>query len=389
MLKKIGIPLVIIAFLYFLMTQFAPTMADKAFNTVTLAAPYEIPENVKEKYNDLPFVSDLHCDVLLWKRDISKKNDFGQVDIPRMIAANVALQAFTIVSKTPHNLNFDKNDDTTDDVTKIMIAQGRSPATWFSLKNRAIDQSERLQEFADESDGTFRVIRSSEDLKNYITDREHNKQITAGYLGIEGAQVLEGKVENVQAMYDVGVRMIGLTHFFDNKLGGSAHGVHKGGLTEFGRAAVKKMEELNIMVDLSHASPKLVDDLLDMATRPLIVSHTGVKGTCDNIRNLSDNHLKRIAAGRGLVGIAMFKKAVCGTDATATAKAIKYTADLIGVKHVALGSDFDGAVNAHFDITGLPLIAEELTKLGLSESDISLIMGGNVKRFLLENLPKS
>lgn len=388
-MKKLAILILIVGVLYFLVTVIVPTMADKDYNTVSLSAPYEIKKNVKEKYNTLPFVADLHCDVLLWKRDISKKHDFGHVDIPRMIEANVALQAFTIVSKTPHNLNFDKNDDTTDDVTKVMIAQGRSPSTWFSLKNRAIDQSERLQEFADDSEGKFMVIRSASDLEAYLVKRAANKKITAGYLGVEGAQVLEGKLENVQVMYDVGIRMIGITHFFDNKLGGSAHGVNKGGITEFGRAAVKKMEELNIMVDLSHASPKLVDDLLDISTRPLIVSHTGVEGTCDNVRNLSDNHLKRIAAGGGLVGIAMFKQAVCGNDAAATAKAIRYTAGLIGIKHVALGSDFDGAVKTHFDITGLPLIAEELAKLGVSESDISLVMGGNVKRFLLENLPKN
>ena len=388
-MKKFAIFIFVLGILYFLVTMIVPKMLDKGYNTITLSAPYKVRQTVKEKYDNLPFVADLHCDVLLWKRDISQKHDFGHVDIPRMIEANVALQAFTIVSKTPQNLNFDKNDDTTDDVTKVMIAQGRSPSTWFSLKNRAIDQSERLQEFADESEGRFLVIRSSTDLEAYLVKREANKNMTAGYLGVEGAQVLEGELENVQAMYDVGIRMIGITHFFDNKLGGSAHGVNKGGITEFGRAAVKKMEALNIMIDLSHASPKLVDDLLDMATRPLIVSHTGVKGTCDNVRNLSDNHLKRIAAGGGLVGIAMFKQAVCGSDAAATAKAIKYTSDLIGVKHVALGSDFDGAVKAHFDITGLPLIVQELAKLGVSENDISLVMGGNVKRFLLENLPKN
>ncbi len=388
-MKRFAVFIFVLGFLYFLVTMIVPKMADKEYNTITLSAPYEVSQTVKQKYNNLPFVADLHCDVLLWKRDISQRNDFGHVDIPRMIEANVALQAFTIVSKTPHNLNFDKNDDTTDDVTKVMIVQGRSPSTWFSLKNRALDQSERLQEFADESEGKFLVIRSSTDLEEYLIKRAANKKITAGYLGVEGAQVLEGELENVQAMYDVGIRMIGITHFFDNKLGGSAHGVNKGGITEFGRAAVKKMEALNIMIDLSHASPKLVDDLLDMSTRPLIVSHTGVKGTCDNVRNLSDNHLKRIAAGGGLVGIAMFKQAVCGNDAAATAKAIKYTVDLIGVKHVALGSDFDGAVKAHFDITGLPLIAQELAKLGVSENDISLVMGGNVKRFLLENLPKN
>ncbi|MCB0504677.1 MAG: membrane dipeptidase, partial [Cyclobacteriaceae bacterium] len=165
-------------------------------------------------------------------------------------------------------------------------------------------------------------------------------------------------------------------------------GINKGGLTPFGREVIKKMESLHMTVDLAHASPALIDDVLDMATRPLLVSHTGVKGTCNNVRNLSDEHLKRIAAGGGLVGIAVFEQAVCGTDAQATAKAIRYAADLIGYKHVALGSDFDGAIQAHFDVTGFPLIAEELLKLDFTENEIAAIMGGNVRDFLLKNLPE-
>ena len=142
-----------------------------------------------------------------------------------------------------------------------------------------------------------------------------------------------------------------------------------------------------MIVDLSHSSPRLIDDVLAISTRPIIVSHTGVKGTCDNVRNLSDKHLLGIAANGGLIGIAFFEPAVCGTDAAATAKAIKYTVDLIGIDHVALGSDFDGAFTMHFDVTGLPLLVEALLALDFNEEEIALIMGDNIKDFLLKNLP--
>jgi microsomal dipeptidase-like Zn-dependent dipeptidase len=143
-----------------------------------------------------------------------------------------------------------------------------------------------------------------------------------------------------------------------------------------------------MIIDIAHASPKIIDDILSITNYPIISSHTGVKGTCNNVRNLSDKHLKAIANTGGIVGIAMFKQAVCGTDAAATAKAIKYAVDLIGVEHVALGSDFDGSVKTPFDITGLPLIVDELLKLKFNKDEISLIMGGNVKKFLLKNLPE-
>lgn len=85
---------------------------------------------------------------------------------------------------------------------------------------------------------------------------------------------------------------------------------------------------------------------------------------------------------------AVFEQAVCGTDAAATARAIKYTTDLVGVKHIAMGTDFDGAIPAHFDVTGFPLIVDELLKLGYSDTDIVAIMGGNIRDFMLKNLPE-
>jgi microsomal dipeptidase-like Zn-dependent dipeptidase len=94
-----------------------------------------------------------------------------------------------------------------------------------------------------------------------------------------------------------------------------------------------------------------------------------------------------VAELNGLIGIAMFEKADCGSDAAATAAAIKYAVDVAGISHVALGSDFDGAIKCHFDITGLPMIVDELMKLGFNDDDIRMVMSENSKRFLLENLP--
>ncbi len=377
----------LILFAFIMARILVPELLDKKLNRVSSPAPYLASEKARTLYNSLEFVSDLHSDVLLWDRDINQQHQHGHQDVPRMIQANVALQAFTIVNKVPWGLNFDQNSGDSDQLTIPFILQGRPINSWFSLPQRVIAQSQGLERFSQDSNGKLIVIKNQQGFKHYIESRKNNKNMTAAFLGIEGAQALEGKLSNLDLVYQAGVRMIGLTHFFDNEVGGSAHGVDKFGLTDFGRALIPAMEQKGIFVDLSHASPKLIDDTLAIATRPILISHTGVKGTCNNVRNLSDNHLRQIAATGGLVGIAMFDKAICGNTAKAIAESILYTANLIGANHVALGSDFDGAIEAVFDVTGLVQIVDELLKLGMQEEDIKLVMGENVKRVLLEYLP--
>jgi len=385
---------IIFACIFFLITLlvvtpfFVPQLIDKKMNIVVHSAPYKVSDQAQKLYDSLDFIGDLHSDVLLWKRDILVEHNYGHEDLPRMLQANLALQAFTIVNKTPVGINFDRNTGDTDQITRLFMAQGRPLKSWFSLTERVIEQANNLSEFSLQSNGMLSVIKSQNELQAYLKRRQSNNKITAGFLGIEGAQALEGKLENIDVVFSAGIRMIGLTHFFDNELGASAHGVSHAGITHFGRQAVKKMENLNILVDLSHAAPKLIDDVLAIATKPVIVSHSGVKGTCDNVRNLSDEHLKGIAKTGGLIGIAMFDQAICGDDATSIAKAILYTANLIGIQHVALGSDFDGAIKAVIEVRGLPLIVEALMSLGMPDENIRLVMGGNMKRFLLANLPK-
>ncbi|MFK5889979.1 MAG: dipeptidase [Flavobacteriaceae bacterium] len=390
MKKSIKIALRVVASLlvvYFITTLLTPSIVDKKFNQIIQKAPYTLSKEAQQLNDTLNFIADLHCDALLWKRNLLKKNDFGAVDIPRMIASNTALQAFTIVTKAPKNMNFDKNTDETDAITLPFIVEGRPFKSWFNLTQRALVQCAALNHFAEQSNGTFYVIKSKADFKAYLEKRQKNRKIAAGYLGIEGMHALSGKLENVDVLYDAGVRMMSPVHFFDNKLGGSAHGVSHGGLTDFGKQVIKRMQSKNMILDVAHSSEKLIDDILAVTTKPIISSHTGVKGTCNNVRNLSDKHLIGIAKTGGIVGIAFFEKAVCKADAAHIAKAIQYTVNLIGIEHVALGSDFDGAITAPFDVTGIPLITEELLKLGFTPQDISKVMGGNVKRFLLENLP--
>ena len=161
----------------------------------------------------------------------------------------------------------------------------------------------------------------------------------------------------------------------------------KGGLTEDGKKLLKKMDSLHIMVDLAHSSSKTIDDVLSMTTGPVLISHTGVKSVCDNQRNLSDEHLIEIGKRNGLIGIGLWETAVCGTDAAATARSIRYVADKIGVDKVALGSDFDGATKTHFDVTGLPLIVDALEKEKFTRQENEMIMGGNIRDFFLHNLP--
>ena len=143
-----------------------------------------------------------------------------------------------------------------------------------------------------------------------------------------------------------------------------------------------------MLVDLAHASARTFDDVAAAATRPLVVSHTGVRGTCDNSRNLSDEQLRKVAATGGVVGIGFWEAATCGRDARAVARAVRHAARVVGVEHVALGSDFDGAVEQPFDATGLAGVTDALLEEGFTEDEVRAVMGGNVFRLLAAALPR-
>ena len=206
------------------------------------------------------------------------------------------------------------------------------------------------------------------DLAAYLAARVVNAVITAGLLSIEGAHALEDDPANVDVVADLGVRMISPAHFFDTAFGGSAHGVAHGGLTAKGREMVARMEARGVLLDVAHASARTIDDALTVSARPVIASHTGVRGIADNARNLSDEHLAGIAASGGVVGIGFWDTACGGPDAASIARSIAYCVERIGPSHVALGSDWDGAVGVPFDAAGTVRLVDALLDVGLDEA---------------------
>jgi len=363
-----------------------PQLAERNINKVLRPPPYAVGEAARALHAKL-FVADLHADPLLWNRDLLQRSSYGHVDVPRLSEGGVALQVFDTVTKVPGIPGYDQNDDSSDIVTLIAVLQRWPLATWSSLKERVLFQGGKLHAFAAASQGKLTVVTSASELNAYLERRRRDPSITAGLLGIEGLHPLEGDLRNLDVFFAAGFRIMGLSHFFDNELGGSAHGISKEGLTDFGRSVVRRMEELHILVDVAHSSPRMIDDVLALATRPVVVSHTGVKGTCEHIRNLSDEHVRRIAATGGVIGIGYWDAAICDVSVAGIVRAIQHAVQIAGVDHVGLGSDYDGATETPFDTSGVPLITEALLQAGFTEEDVGKIMGGNVLRVLQSALP--
>ena len=198
---------------------------------------------------------------------------------------------------------------------------------------------------------------------------------------------MEGDISNLEAFYDAGYRMMGLVHFFDNEVGGSSAGVEQGGLTPFGKVVVQQMNDRSIIIDLAHASDKLFEETIKFSTKPIVVSHTGVRGTHESPRNLSDDQLRMVADGGGMVGIGFWEEAAGSTSVEAIVAAIRHAVKVMGIDHVGLGSDFDGATTTLFDASQIVLLTDGLLRSGFTEEEVKKIMGGNQIKFLIDNLP--
>ena len=322
----------------------------------------------------------------MWKRDLTKLSAIGHVDVPRLKAGNVAIQVFSATTKSPADLNYVSNTASSDDITLLAMASLWPPRTWFSLYERAAYQLEKLHDVARNS--VLTVIKSRQDLERVIASRAQGEPTIGGLYLIEGAHPLEGDVENLDRLFRQGLRIVGLTHFFDNELGGSLHGTSGGGLTEFGKSVIQRANDLGLIIDIAHASPAMVEDVLALSSTPLILSHGGLEGACDTPRNLPDELMKRFAAKGGLLGIGYWGGAVCDVSPEGIVRSIRYAIDLLGVDHVALGSDYDGSVSVAFDTSQLSLLTDTMMRSGFSEDEIRKVSGENAVHFLLQNLPE-
>jgi microsomal dipeptidase-like Zn-dependent dipeptidase len=335
-------------------------------------------------------VADMHNDLLLWDRDPVSRASWGHTDVPRLLEGNVTLQVFSTVTKTPKGQNYERNSAATDNITLLAIASRWPRRTWNSRLQRALHQADKLEHASAISEGRLIVAHRAEELRKALDFRASTPGIkpVVGVLSTEGLQAIDGELGNLDTLFAHGFRLAGLAHFFDNEVAGSAHGEAKAGLTALGRRVVERMQTLGMVVDLAHVSPQAFGEVLAMATRPVVVSHTGVRATCPGPRNLTDEQLRALAANGALIGIGFWDGAVCDVSPRAIAKAIRHAADVAGLERVALGSDWDGATTVAFGADQAFQLTEALLQAGFTEAEIRAVMGENLIRFLLANLPQ-
>ncbi|QJB69992.1 dipeptidase [Parasphingorhabdus halotolerans] len=368
---------------------FAPSVFEKQTNMVDGKSLPPITPEAQELHDSLMIV-DLHGDTLLWKRKITDSVDRGHIDLQRLQQGNVGLQIFSSVTKTPRGQNYDSNSADTDQITLLAIAQLQPYRTWFSILERQLWHATKLGRAVADSDGAITLISKPADIDGL----SGNDRPIGVLFSAEGLQSLEGKRANLQKLYDAGMRMAGLVHFFDNELAGSMHGEKKGGLTDFGRQIVTDMEDMGMIVDIAHSSHATVAEVLKIARRPVVSSHGGLQAVCGVNRNLTDEEIKGVAATGGVIGLGYWDGAMCDTDPKSVAKAVKHVRDLVGIEFVALGSDFDGAVTTRFDTSGIVHITQAFMDAGFNEDEIRAVMGLNALRVLrqgmspLKDLPK-
>ena len=279
------------------------------------------------------------------------RSSIGHLDVPRMQEGGVTCQVLAVSSE-----------------------RSRTPA--YPLRT-ALLMIERFHRECDSNPVLVPITRS----KEIIEAKKQGK--AAGMLSIEGADVIEGRIEMLGVFHRLGVRMVGLVHSLRNQL---ADGITDrrtgGGLSELGVQAVEELDRLGMIIDVSHLNDEGFWDVIEHTGSPVIASHSNARAVCDHPRNMTDEMIEALAENGGVMGMNFAPMFVHPTDATleGVVDHIDHIVELVGPDHVGLGSDYDGipcTPKGLEDVTKIPDITKELIRRSYSEEDIKKILGGN------------
>ena len=310
-----------------------------------------------------PFLIDLHTDALYehmcGRKDITQRTDKGHLDFPRMKEGGINGQVFA-VWVSPTELKPGEYCD-------------------FALKG-----ADTFDDVCARSADTVAPVRTPDEFRQTVAAGR-----IAAILGVEGGHALEGRLENLDRFYERGVRVLTVTWSNSNELGDSSSDENKphNGLSSLGRQAVRRMNELGMIIDVSHSADKTVFDILDKSLSPVIASHSGIRARRDFNRNLTDEQIRAIAAHGGVVGVVFLPYFLREPEDKATIQdvldCIDHICQLVGPDHAGLGSDFDGfggALPGLEDVTKMGAIGAGLRRRGFVDGDIAKIAGLNVLR---------
>lgn len=360
-------------------------------------------------------VVDLHASTLMWSRDLLAQSQHGHVDLPRLTDGNVALQVFSAPTRLTwggevHGRRDGSGGDPGHDLmTPLAIAQLWPLRTWGSKLQRALYQAEQFRQLIPRAESRLVSIRSQSDIDRLLLAQSHAEangltRPIGVMLAVDGAEALENRLDNLDVLFDAGFRMavppwVSRSGSAVRPAQGDAAGPGTalkvagdtrdagGGLSPIGRQWLRRMEEKGMVVDVAHAPASTFHMVINHATRPVVASHAGLRGTCDSPQNLTDDEARGIAATGGVIGIGFWREAVCDVSIDAIVRAIRYAVGLVGIDHVALGSNFDGGSPTPMDAAGLAHLTHGLTSAGFSDEDIAKISGGNALRVFRQVLP--
>lgn len=304
---------------------------------------------------------DLHCDTAsrLLYENLKLKESICKVDIEKLKKAKAKAQVFAHFIE----LNIVEN-----------------PYTEFiNMYNNFISEIK-------ENKDSIEIVRNLNELENV-----NNKGKIGAFLSIEEGEVLEGKVERVEELYNMGIRFITLTWNFKNSIGypNAGYKYKDYGLTEKGKEIVLEMERVGIIPDCSHLSDGGFYDLIDICKKPFIATHSNARAITDHSRNLTDDMIVKLAEKGGVMGLnfcAPFLGSEKVPSINSMIKHIKHTRNVGGIDVLALGTDFDGIGNEVEieNIGEIGRLRDALLKEGFTNSEIDKIFYGNVKRVLKE-----
>lgn len=308
--------------------------------------------------NSLKIV-DSHCDTLL-KINSGETNFFlkgnSHVDLPKIISGGVLIQFMAVYVHQYYK-------------------PGLSLRRSLELINTFLDIVKNPQ---------LIHIKNKEDLKKLLS----NPQKVGLLLSLEGAEPIES-IAVLDIFFHLGMRCIGITWNQRNMLADGCN--ETGGLTLFGKEVIKKMTELGILCDVSHLSQTSFWDVMRVTKKPIIASHSNCHALCHHPRNLTDNQIKELAQTGGVMSITFYPDFVgLNRNLDSIVKHIVHVCELVGIDHVGIGSDFDGAkfsVPFLEDSSKLVNLADKLKKSGFNKQEIEKIMGNNIINLLKNTLP--
>ncbi|MDB5278013.1 MAG: rane dipeptidase [Ferruginibacter sp.] len=367
----------------------------------------------------------LHYDAIL----IDTHNDIPSATIEKKVQFDTDLKG-----KTHSDLNRMKEGGI--DVQVFSIFCGPEQEHPYAFANREIDS---VYAWCNRNPGKMMLVKTPAQLQQAIKAKK-----LAAMLGVEGGHMIENDLNKLDTLFNRGVRYMTLTwnnstdwatSAADETLKGDSL-KHKG-LTDFGKQIVKRMNDLGMMVDISHNGEQTFWDVINTTTKPIIASHSSVWNLCKHRRNLKDEQIKAIGKNGGVIHLNFYAGFI---DSTYEAKAMAFVAQhksavdslialkvqpdyaaimvgeiykdevknfrphlsvlidhldyivkLIGVDHVGLGSDFDGIEAPPLELNGVedyPLVTKALVERGYSDKDIRKILGGNFIRVFKANAVK-